>query len=143
MRGWNVEGQRVVRQHRATSQRLNSAKGARNTSTVAKVPLIVVALPFAHRDGVDKYNGVILLFFILASVLLISLVDTHIIPMEHVRPGERATMRLLGIFYMMAIFIWIKYVYNDANYDTIIMYFVTLIIGRFIPNRREGPKTIA
>ena len=80
----------------------------------------------------DKYNGVILLFFILASVLLISLVDTHIVPMEHVRPGERATMRLLGIFYMMAIFIWIKYVYNDANYDTIIMYFVTLIIGRFI-----------
>lgn len=80
----------------------------------------------------NKYNGVILLFFILASVLLISLVDTHIIPMEHVRPGERATMRLLGIFYMMAIFLWIKYVYNDANYDTIIMYFVTLIIGRFI-----------
>lgn len=80
----------------------------------------------------DKYNGVILLFFILASVLLISLVDTHIISMEHVQAGERATMRLLGIFYMMVIFLWIKYVYNDANYDTIVMYFVTLIIGRFI-----------
>ena len=58
LKSWDVEGRLVVRQHRATSQHLNSAKGARNTLTVAKVPLIVVALPFAHRDGVDKYNGV-------------------------------------------------------------------------------------
>ena len=31
------------------------AKGKRHS---AKVPIVVVALPFAYREGVDEYNGV-------------------------------------------------------------------------------------
>ena len=80
----------------------------------------------------SKYNGIILLFFILGSVILNSFVDNKIIPLNHIRPGERASMRLLGMIYMLVIFAYIKFLYVDSNYDNIIMYFITLVIGRFV-----------
>jgi hypothetical protein len=80
----------------------------------------------------EKYNGIILLIFILMSVSLNSWMDNHIIPLKYLRPGDRSAMRLIGMIYMMVIFIYIKYIYVDSNYDAIIMYFITLIIGRFI-----------
>lgn len=80
----------------------------------------------------SKYNGIILLLFILGSVILNSFVDNKIIPLNHIRPGERASMRLLGMIYMLVIFAYIKFFYVDSNYDNIIMYFITLVIGRFV-----------
>lgn len=80
----------------------------------------------------SKYNGIILLFFILGSVILNSFVDNKIIPLNHIRPGERGAMRLLGMIYMLIIFAYIKFFYVDSNYDNIIMYFITLVIGRFV-----------
>lgn len=80
----------------------------------------------------DKYNGFILLLFILISVLLNTLIDNRIIPLNNLDKGLRATMRLNAMFYMLAIFAFIKFVYHDSNYDTIIMYFLTLAIGRFV-----------
>lgn len=80
----------------------------------------------------ETYNGIILLGFILASVLLTSFLDNFLIPLDNVRPGERASMRLMGMLYMLIIFAYIKYIYKDNNYDTIIIYFLTLVIGRFV-----------
>ena len=80
----------------------------------------------------EKYNGIILLMFILISVMLNSWMDNHIIPLKYLRPGDRSAMRLIGMIYMMVIFLYIKYIYVDSNYDSIIMYFITLVIGRFI-----------
>lgn len=80
----------------------------------------------------SKYNGIFLLLFILGSVILNSFVDNKIIPLNHIRPGERASMRLLGMIYMLVIFAYIKFLYVDSNYDNIIMYFITLVIGRFV-----------
>ncbi len=79
-----------------------------------------------------RYDSLILLGFILASVLLISLIDNLIIPLSHLRPGERASMRLLGMLYMLIVFAYIKFIYQDDNYDSIILYFLTLVIGRFV-----------
>ena len=33
---------------------------------------------------------------------------------------------------MLVIFAYIKFIYNDDNYDRIILYFLTLVIGRFV-----------
>ncbi len=79
-----------------------------------------------------KYNSFILLGFILASVMLNSFLDSYIIPLNHTEAGERAAMRLIGMLYMLIIFAYIKFIYQDDNYDSIIMYFVTLVIGRFV-----------
>ncbi len=80
----------------------------------------------------NEYNGLILLAFILGSVIFTSMIDNLIIPLTHVHPGERATMRLMGMVYMLIIFAYIKFIYKDNNYDSIIMYFLTLVIGRFV-----------
>lgn len=86
----------------------------------------------AYRSVWETYNGLILLLFILISVMLNSFVDNIIIPLDHVRPGERATMRLAGMVYMIVVFAYIKFFYEDSNYDSIILYFLTLVIGRFV-----------
>lgn len=78
------------------------------------------------------YNGIILLIFILAAAILNSWMDSRLIPLQYVDPDEILTMRLLGMFYMFIVFVFIKFFHNDSNYDTIIMYFVTLVIGRFV-----------
>ncbi len=80
----------------------------------------------------EKYNAFILLGFILTSVTINSLIDNLIIPLHHIRKGERASMRLIGMLYMLIVFAYIKFIYNDNNYDSIILYFLTLVIGRFI-----------
>ena len=71
----------------------------------------------------SKYGSLLLLGMILLSVLLNSFLDQVIIPLSYIKPRERAAIRLIGMFYM---------IYEDDNYDTIIMYFLGLIIGRFI-----------
>ena len=86
----------------------------------------------SYREVWNKYNGVILLVFILTSILLTSLMDNLIIPLKNMRKGEQAAMRLMGMLYMLVVFAYIKYIYNDNNYDSIIIYFLTLVIGRFV-----------
>ncbi len=80
----------------------------------------------------EKYNAFILLAFILSSVMLNSFIDNHIIPLNHMKQGERAAMRLIGMLYMLIVFAYIKFIYQDNNYDSIILYFLTLVIGRFV-----------
>jgi hypothetical protein len=64
------------------------------------------------QDFWEKYNGIILLIFILMSVSLNSWMDNHIIPLKYLRPGDRSAMRLIGMIYMMVIFIYIKYIFT-------------------------------
>ncbi len=80
----------------------------------------------------ERYSSFILLLFILASVIFNTVIDRIIIPLNHVKPGEIASIRLIGMLYMLIIFAYIKFIYQDDNYDAIIMYFLTLVIGRFV-----------
>ncbi len=80
----------------------------------------------------QKYNSFILLGFIFASITLNSLIDNLIIPLKNVKVGERSSIRLIGMLYMLIVFAYIKFIYNDNNYDSIILYFLTLVIGRFV-----------
>ncbi len=86
----------------------------------------------SYRNIWNRYSSILLLVFILASVTLNTVIDHLIIPLRHVHPGEQASMRLIGMLYMLLIFAYIKFIYLDDNYDNIILYFLTLVIGRFI-----------
>ena len=39
---------------------------------------------------------------------------------------------MAGMLYMLIIFAYIKFIYLDDNYDAILFYFITMIIGRFV-----------
>lgn len=80
----------------------------------------------------NDYNAFILLIFILFSVMLNSMFDKYIIPLKYLRAGDKSSLRLIGMIYMLIIFLYIKFIYEDSNYDSILLYFLTLIIGRFV-----------
>jgi len=107
-----------------------------NTSVLLFVSLYFMidyfGIGYRFKEVWAKYNGIILLVFLMASILMISFMDNLIVPLRNVQPGDRAAMRLMGMLYMLIIFAYIKFVYQDSNYDNIIMYFLTMVIGRFV-----------
>lgn len=80
----------------------------------------------------DRYSSYVLLGLIVVAVLVNAWLDKKLIPLETLRPGERECMHLLAIVYMLVIFAYIKFAYQNDNYDAIIQYFILLFIGRFI-----------
>ena len=41
-------------------------------------------------------------------------------------------MRLISVFYIVLILLYIRFIYEDTNYDGLILYFLTLTVGRFL-----------
>lgn len=80
----------------------------------------------------ENYRDFILLAFIVVSIILISIVDHFFIPLRIIEKEEKSTLRMAGMLYMLIIFAYIKFIYLDNNYDAILIYFITMIIGRFV-----------
>ena len=58
----------------------------------------------------EKYQDVVLLVFI--------------------DPEQKAAVRLISVFYIVLILLYIRFIYEDTNYDGLILYFLTLTVGR-------------
>ncbi len=86
----------------------------------------------AFRDFWDSWKDMLLLFMILISIVVNNIIDRLLIPLKKVTKGDRASVRLLAMVYVILIFIYIKFIYENNNYDGFIMYFLGLMIGRFI-----------
>ncbi len=79
-----------------------------------------------------RYEDFILLGFIILSILFNNVIDRHMVPLEKLDKDTRSILRMTGMLYMLIIFAYIKFIYEDNNYDTILGYFLTLVIGRFV-----------
>ena len=80
----------------------------------------------------NKWKDFLLLLFLALAVGLNSFFDHVIVPLRHLTTRERSGIRMIGMLYMLVIFAYIKFIYNDDNYDRIILYFLTLVTGRFV-----------
>ena len=80
----------------------------------------------------EKYQNVFLLIFILASVFATNWLDSVLIRLTHISPEQKASIRLLSSFYIVLILLYIRFIYQDTNYNTLILYFITLAAGRFL-----------
>lgn len=80
----------------------------------------------------EKYNDFLLLLALFIAIFFINFVDRLIIPLKLLYREEKATLRLLSMIYMLFIFAYIKFIYKNDNYDSIIVYFIIMIIGRFV-----------
>ncbi len=99
----------------------------------------------SFRDFWDNYKDMLLLFMICLSIVFNNIIDRLIIPLKKLSREERGSVRLLGMLYVILIFAYIKFIYENDNYDGFIMYFLGLMIGRFIyfdVSFRESIKTI-
>ena len=101
--------------------------------------------PGSFRDFWDKYKDFILLLMICLSIVFNNILDRLLIPLKKVGKDERGSVRLLGMLYVILIFLYIKFIYENDNYDGFIMYFLGLMIGRFIyfdASFRDGIRTM-
>lgn len=80
----------------------------------------------------DKHSDMLLLAFIIISCLINTLLDKIFIPLKSLNQSEKASIRLIAMLYIILIFLYIKYIYENNNYDGFIMYFLGLMIGRFV-----------
>lgn len=79
-----------------------------------------------------KHKDFILLFLIVLSCILNSLLDRVLVRFKHLDQTKRSSIRLLGMLYMITIFAYIKFIYENNNYDFFISYFLGLMVGRFV-----------
>lgn len=80
----------------------------------------------------DNWSDFILLAMICFSCIVNNYFDVMLVPLKKISKDDKASVRLTGMFYILIIFIYIKYIYENNNYDGFIMYFLGLMIGRFI-----------
>ena len=101
--------------------------------------------PGDFRDFWDKYKDFLLLLMICLSIVFNNIIDRIIIPLKSLSRDEKGSVRLLGMLYVILIFFYIKFIYENNNYDGFIMYFLGLMIGRFIyfdASFRDGIRTM-
>lgn len=84
------------------------------------------------REMWANYQDFLLLGFIIISALFNNIMDHLFVPLHRLDNEKKSTLRMMGMIYMMVVFIYIKFIYEDNNYDTILFYFITLVIGRFV-----------
>lgn len=80
----------------------------------------------------DKYDDFLLLLALFIAIFFINFVDTLIIPLRLLYKEEKATLRMMAMIYMLFVFAYIKFIYKNDNYDSIIVYFLIMVLGRFV-----------
>ena len=75
-----------------------------------------------------------LLGFICASCVVNTIIDSIFIPLRRISKDQKASIRILGMFYAIAILALLSYggLGDKPIYETIIMYYPGLVVGRFV-----------
>ncbi len=79
-------------------------------------------------DGKDF----ILLLLICLSCVLNTILDKLIIPLSLIDKEQKATIRMLGMFYMIIILLFLNLIGDESEYSPVMMYYLGLMVGRFV-----------
>ena len=74
----------------------------------------------------------LLLFLICLSCLLNTFLDRVIIPLKTIDKDERASIRLLAMFYVILILVVLNIIGDESEYGPVMMYYLGLMVGRFV-----------
>jgi hypothetical protein len=85
-----------------------------------------------YRVFWDKYKDILLMVFIFLSIFLNAFLDHCVVSLRTLDSGQKAAIRLVSTIYMILIFLYIRFIYDDLNYNELIIYFFGLVIGRFV-----------
>ncbi len=88
-----------------------------------------------YRHWIAAWEGgkdFILLLMICSSCVLNTVLDRLIIPLKHTSKEERASVRLLAMFYVIVILLCLSHVGDESEYGPVMMYYLGLMIGRFV-----------
>lgn len=83
-------------------------------------------------DFWNSYRDLILLVFIILSVFMTNWFDIILVRLTHIKEDQKVSLRLLSTFYIILILLYIRFIYQDTNYNGLIIYFISLAVGRFV-----------
>jgi hypothetical protein len=73
-----------------------------------------------------------LLLLILLSCVFNTILDSLIIPLKKITREEKATIRMLAMFYVIIILMYLNIIGDESEYSPVMMYYFGLMIGRFV-----------
>ena len=74
----------------------------------------------------------ILLLLICISCVLNTLLDRLIIPLKKTDKEEKACVRMLAMFYVIFILVYLTYLGDESEYSPVMIYYLGLMVGRFV-----------
>lgn len=74
----------------------------------------------------------ILLLLICLSCVLNSILDKLFIPLKRLSGTEKATIRMLAMFYCIIILVFLDNIGDESEYNPVMMYYLGLMVGRFV-----------
>ncbi len=74
----------------------------------------------------------VLLLLICLSCVLNTVLDKLIVPLKKVDKDEKATVRMLGMFYVIFILLYLNTIGDESQYSPVVLYYLGLMIGRFV-----------
>ena len=80
----------------------------------------------------NQYKDWVLIGFLLVSMLVDRIFDRVLVPLHYTSAQKRGSVRLMASIYVMLILMYIRFIYEDYNYENLILYFVMLVIGRLV-----------
>ncbi len=86
----------------------------------------------AFVDAWESGKDFILLLLICLSCVLNTLLDKFIIPLKGISKDEKATVRMLAMFYVIIILVYLNNIGDESEYTPVMMYYLGLMVGRFV-----------
>ena len=80
----------------------------------------------------EEWKDFILLLLICLSCVANTLIDKFIIPLKKVTREQKASMRVLGMFYVIIILLYLNRIGEKSAYGPVMMYYLGLMVGRFV-----------
>ncbi|WP_026525968.1 MULTISPECIES: hypothetical protein [unclassified Butyrivibrio] len=74
----------------------------------------------------------VLLLLICLSCVLNSILDKFIIPLKKLAKEEIASVRMLSMFYVIIILMFMNVIGDESEYSPVMMYYLGLMVGRFV-----------
>ena len=60
------------------------------------------------------------------------MLDSFIIPLKKITREEKATIRMLAMFYVIVILVYLNTIGDESQYSPVMMYYFGLMVGRFV-----------
>ncbi|WP_026528939.1 hypothetical protein [Butyrivibrio sp. VCD2006] len=93
-----------------------------------------------HQSGIlgqfmyvwENWKDFVLLLLICLSCVLNTILDKLIIPLKRLSRDDIASIRMLGMFYVILILMFLNVIGDESEYSPVMMYYLGLMIGRFV-----------
>lgn len=83
-------------------------------------------------DIMDNWKDFVLLILICTSCVLNTILDKLIIPLKKIAREDKATVRMLAMFYVIIILLVLNVIGDESEYSPVMMYYLGLMVGRFV-----------